>query len=277
MAPLPRLRVLERTRASIIFAAIALRKPTIMAQPNWKLDPWRLHPERVDSLKLLFDIVADFPGLSAIYEESDASVASEIWYKLRQRACSLLRDLDLWKTTWVSDSSHAAHEVPAPPTTPFVVGEDGSVSLAWSTILHYKSLYYANTMTVYHGALIMVLRFIDSIDRILGEPEECITRQDRIEAAGFCVCRSVDYHQEEHWGEQGNFALLFPLRLAYEAVGPVNSEVRAWIEDVLHKIATGRRGLWKSAANLLSIGVGHTETHAPHTGQPHLEQARSRS
>lgn len=63
MSSLPSLLVFERCRAAMIFAAIILRKTTIVASPEWKSMPWAQHPERVTSLKLLTDIVADCPEL----------------------------------------------------------------------------------------------------------------------------------------------------------------------------------------------------------------------
>jgi hypothetical protein len=66
MASLPCLMILEKTRPSLIFAGLVLHKRTIMSKVEWKRDPWCMHPERVDSLKLLFDILADCPLLSVL-------------------------------------------------------------------------------------------------------------------------------------------------------------------------------------------------------------------
>lgn len=179
--------------------------------------------------------------------------------ELLTKCYQIFSDLEHWEQQWAFSQSHAAQEVDAPPTTPLVIGTEGVVLPAWSTILHYQSLYHATAMTVHKGALILVLQLIDSLQAYSYAFPECrLARKERITIAGLFICRSVDYHQEEQRGEQGNFNILFPLRLAFQAVGETNPEIGAWISGVLRDMATGKRGTWRSARSILSIGSTDT-------------------
>ena len=53
MVSLPCLKILERTRPAIIFAAVVLHKSTVMSDIECKIEPWQTYPERIDSMKIL--------------------------------------------------------------------------------------------------------------------------------------------------------------------------------------------------------------------------------
>lgn len=258
MASLPCLMVLERTRPSLIFAALVLRKPTIMSNAEWKHDPWCLHPERVDWLKLLFDILADCPRLFVVRDQLPSYVNEETRNAVAQNLsldCDrIVAGLDDWAERFTSDPSHTPDEIAAPRTTPLIEDECGALHPAWSTVFHYQSFYHANAMTIYNGAIILALRFSDSIDVGSRSSYENQMRQERISVAALSICRSVNYHQQDMWGEQGVFALLFPLRMAYDGLGEKETVVRAWLQSVMQDISVGKWGLWRSAKNLLEIG-----------------------
>ena len=77
MSSLPSLLLFERCRTSMIFAAIVLRETTIVASPEWKFMPWAQHSDRVTSLKLLTDIVADCPELFVVRDQVMRNQASQ--------------------------------------------------------------------------------------------------------------------------------------------------------------------------------------------------------
>jgi len=160
--------------------------------------------------------------------------------------------------------SHTPIEFPAPSTSPIVKDEHGSLAPAWSTVFRYQSLYYANTMTVYKGALIMVFRVLDSIS--VDSLYDHDTRETLMLAAARFICRSFDYHREAQCGGQGNFDLLFPLRMAYDIICAKEPAIGTWISGLLHDMSAGRRGLLKSAKSLLYIG-GETVSRERLTGQ----------
>jgi hypothetical protein len=258
MKSLPCLKILERTRSSIIFAAIVLHKPTVLARPEWKTDPWASHPERIDSGKLLFDILSDCPELFVLRDqmwEEFCDTKRQLSMRILSQTCrTILAQLEQWAKDWVTDISKVCIEVPAPPTTPQYMDSDGHYRSIWSTILQYDSLSHSNTVTMYNGALILVLQFHQDLVMIeTGHKSQDI--QAQIHNAGMVICRSVEYHYRQSWGEQGGFFLLFPLRMAHDAVGKDNPAIELWLKDILNEIATGRRGLWKSAKSLLEIRV----------------------
>ncbi|KAF2791178.1 hypothetical protein K505DRAFT_376973 [Melanomma pulvis-pyrius CBS 109.77] len=250
------LLILERTRASIIFAAIVLHQPTNLARPEWKTRPWLFHPERIDSLKLLFDILADCPELFVLRDristDPDESSKGPAVQLLSTKCRHIIRDLKQWEQDWASSASHASIEIPSPPTTPRSTDSDGKSRFIWPTILQYKSLYHAKAMTVYNGALVLVLRFLHGL-RLTEDTHEREALQEQIHAAGLIICRSVDYHHQKTWAEQSSFGLLFPLRMAYDAVGRDHPTIEIWVKGILDDISAGRQGSWKSAKTLLEI------------------------
>jgi len=258
MASLPCVMILERTRPSLIFAGLVLRKPTIMSNIEWKRDPWCLHPERVDSLKLMFDILADCPSLFVLRDKlssyPDEETRMTAVQSLSEEFRRVVASLDSWGERFASDPSHTPDEIPAVRTTPIIEDEYGTLRSAWSTVFRYQSLYHANAMAMYNATTILAFRFADSIHVSSGSPFEHHIRRKRISAAALSICRSIDYHQQEMWGEQGSFALLFPLRMAYDGLSEEEPIVGAWLQSVMHDISAGKQGLWRSAKSLLEIG-----------------------
>jgi hypothetical protein len=248
--------ILEKTRPSIILAAIVLRQPTVLAEAKWKKDPWKLHPERIDSMKLLLDILSDCAELFVMRDRiskdsEDIGERDEI-HTIMIKGYRILEELEQWEKSWTTNVAHACIEVPSPPTAPFLPNSDGKPELIWSTVFQYDSLYTANTVTMYNAALVLVLHFIRGLE---GKTTQGISQvlQERIRTAGITICRSVDYHHGDQWGEQGGFFLLFPLRMAYDAIGKTDPVIGMWLKGVLDDIAAGRRGLWKSAKTMLSL------------------------
>lgn len=258
MSSLPSLLVFEKCRASMIFAALVLRETTIVARPEWKLLPWAQFPARANSLKLLTDIVADCPELFVLrdrilHPRKDRINQHMQLRSLLEKAQRIYGNLYQWEAAWTLNNGQVYTEVLPPLTTPYNLDLSGKETPAWTSVYQFESLYHANAMTLYHATLILVLRFVDSIRVALGEVDyESIPEQSR--SAGFFICRSVDYHLNQTWTEMGAFNLLFPLRMAFEAVGKQQPAVGAWLQKVLEDVSAGRRGLWKSAKAVLDIG-----------------------
>jgi hypothetical protein len=260
MSSLPCVMILEQTRASLIFAAIVLRKPTILAQPEWKTEPWKLHPERVDPGKLLFDLLCDCPELFVLKDrlmaEADDAKRMENVQELYVKAQRILFDLEQWGLDWAADPSNACTEVPSPPSTPHVLDSSGIPSPAWSTIFQYQSLMQSAAVAMYNGALILVTQFLLALEVMIHGECENESLIERLRTAGMIICRSVDYHySQSSGGEQSAFFLLFPLRMAHDAVGKSDPAIGVWLKEVLEDIASGRRGTWRAAKTLLDIGL----------------------
>ncbi|KAI4714185.1 hypothetical protein J4E89_001635 [Alternaria sp. Ai002NY15] len=258
MASPPCLEILDRTRASLIFAAIILRKPTIMSENKWKHIPWSLHPDQINSIKLLFDIVADYPQLFILRDKllsvADEDIRTAGARSLSQQCLEVIAKLENWRETFASDPFHTSYETPACQPVPLIADEYGALHPAWSTTYRYRSLYHANAITVYNAATIMALRFADSIDAEWVSSSDWHIRQEQITTAALTICRSVEYHQLEDWGEQGPFELLFPLRMAYDGISEKEPTIASWITSVMQDISAGRRGLWRSAKSILDVG-----------------------
>jgi hypothetical protein len=259
MSSLPTLLVFERCRTSMIFAAIVLRETTIVASPEWKSMPWAQHPDRVNSLKLLTDIVADCPELFVARDQIMRAQKSQgNWdmqlQSLLAKAQEVYGSLRQWKYLWETRDHRAYEEVLPPSTTPVISDVPGNPTLAWTSVLQFDSLYHANLLTLYHATLILILRFTASIRAALGVVGEVSPHEQAIRSAVLFICRSVDFHLNQTWTELGAFNLLFPVRMAYEAVGRGQGAVGEWLEKVLEDISAGRRGLWKSAKAVLEIG-----------------------
>jgi hypothetical protein len=258
MMSLPCLMILEQTRPAILFAAIMLHKSTILANPEWKTLPWSLHPEHIDDRKKLFDILSDCPELfvtrDLVSKLVDGSRKITAMHHLATEARSILHDLEKWRQNWDFDLSHVCVELPSPSSTPTFLDPTGHEVPIWSTILQYKSVHDHNAVTVYNGALILVLQFILSLDIATDQHDDAQRLGARMHEAGIVICRSVEYHYGRPSGERGSFFLLFPLRMAYDAVGKSSPAIGTWLRGILDEIATGKRGGWRSAKALLEIG-----------------------
>jgi hypothetical protein len=264
MASLPCLMIIEQTRSSIIFAAIVLHERTILARPEWKIQPWRLYTERLDHGKKLFDILSDCPELFVLRDQLSQSIhdirRTDAVHHLNTKTRRILSDLEQWNEAWLSDPSHTYTEIPAPPDIPVSMESNKQNIPMWSIIFQYQSLHHSNIVTMYNSALILVLQFLLSLDITTIGYEDTRYLQARMYEAGIIICRSVEYLYRQSNGEQGGFFLLFPLRMAYDAVERSSPAIEMWLRGVLDEIATGKRGMWKSAKTLLEIGVSGTRS-----------------
>ena len=259
MSSLPSLLVFERCRTSMIFAAIVQHETTIVASTEWKFMPWAQHPDRITSLKLLTDILADCPELFVVRDQilrTQKSRGSRYMQlqPLLEKAQAVYGSLRRWEYLWEKNEHREYKEVLPPSTTPVIFDDSGNPTLAWASIFQFDSLYHANVLTSYHATLILILRFIASIRVALGVVCEEFAQEQLIRSAGVFICRSVDFHLNQTWTELGAFNLLFPVRMAYEAVGRGQGAIGEWLKKVLEDISAGRRGLWKSAKAVLDIG-----------------------
>jgi hypothetical protein len=233
----------------MIFASIALRQETIFSKAEWKYLPWLLYPERQDSMKFLVDIMADLPWLflqqdaiSLKPSENSESLTTQV---LSTEAKKILADLERWKEEFLFGSEIQYTEVSSPSSTPTVVDSNGKSRPIWNTVLQFNSMDDAMVVTLYNSLIIMVLRFI------LGEELE--GRDLMIRISGMTVCRSVDYYLDVARDGLGSLFLLFPLKMAHEAVGETDPIIGTWLKEILMKISSGLAGRWGAAQYLLDI------------------------
>ncbi|KAH8697589.1 hypothetical protein BGW36DRAFT_295630 [Talaromyces proteolyticus] len=257
----PEIIMLQNSRMCIILASILLRRRTILSQPEWKSIPWSLEPQAKSGMQFLVDILADFPELFVEKEDivSNNSFDYRVmkWGHLRSKVDHVLHQLADWEQDWNMKNPGCCRQVPAPPTTPTVINALGLSIPAWETIIEYESLYHANTVIVYNATLIMAQRLAQTIafSGELHHPSALNAAElsDRNLAAGLIICRSIEYHLESMRKGAGSFFLLFPLRMAHDAIGNSNSIIGAWLQDVLQEIQDGKSGRWATAKYLLDL------------------------
>lgn len=254
MASLPCLNILESVRLSIIFSAILLRQNTILASEEWKRLPWVGYPERKDAMQLLIDILADCPELFVLRESIPADSAPRDRRSslccLQEKAYTILDNLHTWKqSTFLSLWT----EVPSPSSTPKLADLEGQLTPVWPTVFRFESLDQANITSLYHSAIILVLKLCIGTQLELNDDEKCEEMRASMNTAGIAICRSMDYHIERRGDDVGSLFILFPLRMAFDAVGIDNVEIGSWLKAILQKISSGSAGRWATARYLLDI------------------------
>lgn len=243
----------------MIFAALATHTPTVLSRPEWKALPWSAFPNRKDDVQFLLDVLADCPQLLVTkdhlfmtknYEERDLGYRG-----LLQRTLELLSQLEQWRVKWSTRHQDFAIEILAPESTPHFISPEKKRVPMWRTIFQYKTYQQANIHTLYNATLIFLLKQIEEI--VYSVPELAplpIVKSgpSRQYIAGIEICRSVDYHLEGMRDGMGSFGILYPLRMAYDAVGRHDEVVGDWLKGILRKIkdSTGR---WAIAGYLLNI------------------------
>lgn len=266
----PNYIILQNYRPSIILSCVLLRKHTILSKPEWKSIPWSLYPDEKTEMQFLVDILADCPSLFVQKEQIESSSSSSdraIEYaKLQKNIANLLDQLNKWEQNWEKNNTGYCYEVNSPVTTPILVDHWGRSVPAWETVIEYKSLYHANSIVVYHATLIMVQSLANQL-LFSGEPPQDSQNKssfpDRNFAAALTICRSVEYHLQSMRKGAGSFFLLFPLRMAYDAIGRSNPLIGAWLQNVLEQIQDGRTGRWGTAKYLLDIKPQRNRMNAP--------------
>lgn len=109
---------------------------------------------------------------------------------------------------------------------------------------------------MYYAIRIMVFKFLQELAYNYGwDINGSIVLPDNLYTTGIAICRSVEYHLESTRDGAGSFILLFPLRMAWDAVGRYETAIGTWLIDVLHKIRSGATGRWAVAGYVLDINA----------------------
>ena len=244
------LMILERARPSIIFAALVLRKTTIMAQPEWKSIPWRSYPNRKTLMQISVDILADCPGLVAEKAKLDSEATPDEphlkYQNLALRARHLVKDLENLLQAWSSISAACSWEVPSPSSTPIALNAKGEPVPLWATIFRFQSYYDADLFVLTHAIRIFVLRFVQALPSSSTQDEEEIP--NALTLSGMAVCRSVDFHLGEMRKGAVGHIFFYSLKMAFEAVGKDVPAIGAWLKNIHDHISSGLSERWSLAA-----------------------------
>ncbi|KAF2107059.1 hypothetical protein BDV96DRAFT_654149 [Lophiotrema nucula] len=252
---LPALMLMERTRVSIIFAALVTRQQTIIARPEWKTIPWALFPDRKTPMQRLLDIFADCPALlftqTGLKKGSSGERNHDKYQNLLQATENLLEGLDHFQDGWKSTHQESIWEVASPETTPFTLDEEENLVPFWTSVLHYKSLDDANVVMLGSAIRIfLLLIYLDSTPSREWGITESVSAQ--LIQAGTTICRTVDYQLQETRKGASNHLLIWPLKMAYDALGRENPLLGEWLGNHLDNIANGLAGILGTEAEPLS-------------------------
>ena len=212
-------------------------------------------------MQLLVDILADCPRM--FVERSSLASNPQILRQenahndLLRRIGDLLDQLDQWKQRGGLENLGCCREVAPDSATPTLANDHGVQVPAWTTVLEYESLDSANQATLYHAALILILRLAQETARFAVPAPvqylDALSSSEKIVSASLVICRSVKYHlQMMHCGA-GSFFLLFPLRTAYDSISRSHPAIGTWLEHILQQIQDGQAGRWATAKYLIDI------------------------
>jgi hypothetical protein len=248
---LPELMIFERTRATLILAALARRKPTIIAEREWKIVPWTLYPDRKTAMQILYDIFADCPALIATKEELERKPMNDETFSKYQilgtKIENLLKHLGKFHRDWDFSYSHCCWEIPSPATTPNILNATEEPVPLWPTVLHYQSLYHANVVILRAAMHIFLSKL--SHNSFLSTFRCTPVVLDEIELAGFTICRSVDYYLQEIREGAFSHLLFWPLKMAFTSVEETHPAVSVWLKEILDQFSSGLSGRWDNRAS----------------------------
>jgi hypothetical protein len=254
VAALPLLTLFEKSRANMIFSALLSRQATVLSTLEWKTVPWRYHPDRIDALKTLHDILADCADLfylrETMHKREFLGLDIQTLSELDEKAYTVIFELDAWKATWANSAAYRTTEVHVSDMAQSK-GRRQRVKPPWTSVLRYETFYHASVMVLYHGMAIMIYTVVQEARAALGLDEHEDTTKIIYEA-GLTICRSADYHLDVGWASTGSLLLLFPLRMAAKAVGNSDPAANTWLKETLESIASGSAGRWHYAQHLLN-------------------------
>ena len=219
--------IFANSRFLIILASLSVSKRTFLSQLAWKTIPWCTHSQSKCHMHSLLDILADLPGLKEEFNhESDS-------FNLEEKSLTIYSNLLHWRRAW--------DRVPEGVITT-ALGKD-SIPLefaAFGPALNFTSLMAANCVCIYDATLIQTVELLSlslSRQQNCGLPATKVSHYNQAlsvsNAAAIEICRSVAFQISGTTSMSGQFLVLFPLRMAWKALGGSLSIEGQWIEQVL--------------------------------------------
>lgn len=214
----------ESNRFIIILASLAANKPTFLSRQEWKTQPWAKRPSEKNRLHHLLDLFADLATLKAQtlnYGEDTPMVpiASTIEQKIHE--------LRHWRAAWDAEILLNVAEIP---------NQCARSRAVLPTVLHFPSMYTANTVCLYDAIFIQAVRLLNITTD--GTFHEYYVQAQH---AATEICQATQYQMQNTDQMTGQFFLLFPLRMAYLALESSGSPLRWWVEETLHAFASSRK------------------------------------
>ncbi|KAL4905505.1 hypothetical protein BDW74DRAFT_17518 [Aspergillus multicolor] len=242
-----------------VSATFTARKPSFLAQKDWKTIPWSAGTTPKNILHYLLDLAVEIPGLLSQFDdlqaEIDLNILSPHEKSVKQIAFwngvgDLTNRFTLWKINSVDgypDGPPA--EVPAADeeTAQFPIFRCRDLrtgAVITPTKFEYPDLLLTQTMCIYYTARLI----LSSVDT---RPTDRVGRLEQYQLA--CgICRSLEWYILKSPGNMIN-RLAFPVRVAWEAF-PDGGPERRFLWEVL-KLVEKRHSLalWGSGMEELSV------------------------
>jgi hypothetical protein len=259
-------------RFMVLFASLQLRKPSILARPDWKKAMRTNSPKDQLEEQDLFDVLADCTVLLA---ERDAM--SSAWNtnpidareqrdEIERRACSLLIHLHEWRRRWDSDLKNAFPDTPASPSgfdeSHFTQNGDPDGSLI--TVAMIPNVPAAIMLMLYNLALTHVLQILaplpleESATRNISQQRETAKTyhaDERIAAREACRCVQYYLYIRRRLDASASPLVHWAVAAAWTRLRRDDSVEGAWMRDLL--TGKGRQvvaeGLWTTYKWLNSL------------------------
>jgi hypothetical protein len=242
---------------SQIGGALAARKPSFLAQEDWKTIPWSAGTTTKDILHHLLDLAADIPNLlaqsDAFQDKQKESVmgAQEMAVKqatLWNGITELTGKFHQWVIDWVEcypDGAPKEVEQTEDQDFPIFQRRDLRTGAIFTpTKLSYPNLLLAQTMCLYYAFRLI----LSSVDK---RPVDQVTPMEQYDL-GCGICRTLEWYIVTAPGNMIN-RLAFPTRVAWEAF-PDGGPERQFMVDVLQLVEKRHAlGLWGSGMPELSV------------------------
>ncbi|KAJ5132085.1 hypothetical protein N7448_006243 [Penicillium atrosanguineum] len=240
-----------------IGGALAARKPSFLAEEEWKTIPWSAGTTTKDILHHLLDLAADIPGLlaqsDAFQEKQLESVMSTHEIAVKQSTLwngitELTAKLRQWVIDWVECYPDGApREVEQTEDQDFPIFQRRDLrtgAIFTPTKISYPNLLLAQTMCLYYSFRLI----LSSVDK---RPVDRVTPMEQYDL-GCGICRTLEWYILTAPGNMIN-RLAFPTRVAWEAF-PDGGPERQFLVEVLQLVEKRHAlGLWGSAMPELSV------------------------
>ncbi|RDW68937.1 Zn(II)2Cys6 transcription factor domain-containing protein [Aspergillus mulundensis] len=242
-----------------VSASFTARKPSFLAQENWKTVPWSAGTTPKNILHYLLDLAVEIPGFLSQYDDLQAGIDLNILSPHEKS----VKQIALWNgvgdltnrfTLWKINSVDGYPDGP-PAEVPAAVEDAAQFpifrcrdlrtgAVITPTKFEYPDLLLTQTMCIYYTARLI----LSSVDT---RPTDRVGPLEQYQLA--CgICRSLEWYILKSPGNMIN-RLAFPVRVAWEAF-PDGGPERRFLWEVL-KLVEKRHSLalWGSGMEELSV------------------------
>lgn len=232
--------IFRGNRLYITLSSLATSQSTFLAQEEWKERPWKLASVAKNSGDTLLDLLVDLPEL--IERQQTSTRVSTI----TSAALEVLDKLEQWWNDWKCLPSSRMYEVEV---------QDPEGLKTWKTEISCVSLYAGNTYAMYNATVILA---IDTAVLSAGPEDfrpgsgEASQLLIRIRHAAMEVCRIIDFHLTHPCGRMSELILVWPIRMAWMALGKDSTPEGKWLELRNEEIIQ-RRGYWEVASQTFQV------------------------